>query len=131
MAERQLRFKGSLCDGHVHISAREYADRRYDTFEYLHKKELLKLANNKIFSDETRKALWKAVHMIEHDRFWRDVYIHDVNRQKPLRWKEDNRTELYEDDCLEYCKTCGQYVSMDYIYCPGCGKWIDRGEKKE
>ena len=124
----KLRFGGMLCDDHVHVKAKELVERNVETWKYKQKKTLTRMANNETFSDETRQALWKAIHNIDEAIWWRNLYIKEINKEFTLRFDDSDSTTAYNAYHRWFCKTCGAVIGTDNIYCNGCGKVIDWGE---
>ena len=121
-------LKGTLCDGHVHVNAHEMNERFVESANFRRKKNLLKIANNEMFSEETRAAIWSVLHTLECENWWRNAYIKYVNHDKPLREDKSETTSTYWEFNTTICATCGQEgLDGSFIYCPGCGKRIDWG----
>ena len=118
-------WSGELCDGHIHVDCHEMFMRKCDAWKHWHRKTLVKLANNPILSDESRDALWMAVHDFDAENWWRNLYQKEVNRDKLLREDKSNETKIYVKYRHMFCSTCGSEVLKDFRFCPGCGKKIN------
>ena len=70
-----LKFKGTLCDDHLHMTAHEYAEHKRKEYRYKQRRLLLKMANNPILNVEYQNALRDAAWMYELAYWWKDRYI--------------------------------------------------------
>ena len=71
----KLHFKTELCDGHCHMTAHEYSEHKRREHQYVHRKNLEKLANNPILNEEARRTIRKAILDSYVAEQWRDAYI--------------------------------------------------------
>ena len=66
----EMRFKGQLGDGHVHLTAEEYLYHRQRENHEKQKQKLRKLANNPAFSEEVRETLYLQIFYINLLEFY-------------------------------------------------------------
>lgn len=67
----QLRWKGELGDGEVHMTARDYLNHKVDEKHEKYRMMLRKIANNPILSEETKNAIHYAIFQMDDADFLR------------------------------------------------------------
>ena len=70
-----LKFKGTLCDDHLHMTAHEYAEHKRREYHERQKTLLRKMANNPILDIEYKEALRDAAWMYDLVNWWSDRYF--------------------------------------------------------
>ena len=86
-------FKTQLCDGRVHITAKDYIEHSVKVNHEKQRMKLKKLANNPALSDDARDILYKQIYNINLLEWWREWYIEMrdkyeelVKKNKPREW---------------------------------------------
>ena len=62
-----LRWKGELCDGEIHMTAREYSEHRLKELDEQMRQRLRKIAGNPILTRETQEAIRHAMWAIDEN----------------------------------------------------------------
>lgn len=87
MGKSAIRFKGMLCDGHVHMTASEIIEHnireRYEKEDAV----LKKLANNPAIDPEIRHVVWRAILRSNDIISWRRAYSNLLREYDELRKK--------------------------------------------
>lgn len=76
----QLRWKGELADGHVHMTAQEYYEHHVAEEHEQIKQILRKAGNNPILSEEVKTAIRFAVYRLD-DITWYRKRISDLQEE--------------------------------------------------
>lgn len=64
-----IRWKGELCDGEVHMTARDYCDHKTRERHEAMRRVLQKLGNNPILTMEVQSAVRYAVFILDDNEF--------------------------------------------------------------
>ena len=65
-----LKWKGELCDGDVHMTAREYVDHKINERHEQQRQVLRKLSGNPILTNEIRTAVRYALYILDDNEFY-------------------------------------------------------------
>lgn len=79
-------FKGELCDGHVHMTAKEYVDHKTREYHETQRMKLKKLSRNPALSEDVREMLDTQVYMINLLEWYREQYTELQKKYEDLRW---------------------------------------------
>ena len=82
----RLNFKTQLCDGRVHITAKDYLEHCVSVNHEKQRMKLKKLANNPVLSEDARNVLNTQIHYINMLEWWRKQYIDLQKKYEDLRY---------------------------------------------
>ena len=88
-----IRLRGELGDGHVHMTAEQYVEHKTKEQFYDDIKELKKLANNPILSKKTKKLLYGVVTVYHAMIFWREQYVKYRALYEAVKGGKDDRKD--------------------------------------
>ena len=70
-----MHFKTELCDGEVHMTAKDFVEHCNQENRLKLRNRLKKVANNPILDKDVRDAVWAAIYLIDDNNSWRKKYI--------------------------------------------------------
>jgi hypothetical protein len=77
---RMLHWKGELCDGHVHMTAKEFLHHRSRVNVEKQRMKLKKLANNPAFAEDVRETLYRQIFYLNLLELHESLYEKEVNK---------------------------------------------------
>lgn len=86
-----LRWKGELADGHVHMTASEYCEHRTKEQHEKHRQILRKVASNPILTQEVQQAIRYAIFCLD-DNEWLSQRCTELTEKCENIMKARNKT---------------------------------------
>lgn len=90
-------FKTQLCDGKVHLTAKDYLDHSVKVDHEKQRMKLKKLANNPALADDVRDLLYKQIFNINLLEWWRERYIEMRDKYEELKNKDKPKLSYYRN----------------------------------
>lgn len=124
-------FKSQLCDGHVHLTAKDFIEHKNAEFHTQQQMKLKKFANNPALSEDFRELLYQQIYNINLLQWYRKEWMDLLNKYRKIR---DNSTipvvepELEGGSCSWWyvCSECHtMLIKGKDKYCSQCGGKVE------
>lgn len=120
----RLNFKTQLCDGHVHLTAKDFICHQVTEGYTKQQMQLKKYANNPALAEGLREILYQQIYNINqldwYKREWHDI----LERYRKLRDGEDDPVEIETEGggstWWYVCGDCHGAIDNRDIYCKHC-----------
>jgi hypothetical protein len=123
-------FKSQLCDGHVHLTAKDFIDHKVAEGHMKQQMKLKKYANNPALCEDLREMLYQQIYNINQLQWYRKEWMDLLNKYRKIR---DNSTipvvepEIEGGGCSWWyvCSECHTSISPGDKYCRQCGGKVE------